>query len=134
MEFGVDTNIIARPISEDDRPWLELSLSDDKFHKDTDVDFFYEHGTVCNVYEDEAGPVLAVRGSKVLRLDIQFLANNNNRRNAHIMLHGFPQLAKQAKENGFKEIIFNSTSPELIAFCEKYLGFEKSGNELRRLL
>lgn len=124
-----------RPITEEDKILLAESISKDEYHKDnTDADFFYEYGSICNVYEDKTGPVMFVRGTQALRLDIQFINNENKRRNVAMMMQGFPTLAKQAKEAGFTEIIFNSTSELLRSFCIKYFGFEVSGDELRRLL
>lgn len=113
---------------------LDLSLSKDEHHTTTKPEFFTEPGTVCKVYEDEAGPILFVKGSPVLRLDIQFV-DNADRRNMKAMLEGLPPLAQKARDNGFKEIVFNTSSPLLKAFCIKRFGFELTeGDELRKVL
>ena len=123
-----------RPINEEDRLLLEFSLEGDSYHRDTTSDFFYDPNSVCNVYEDDEGPVLFVRGTKALRLDIQFVDNKDTKRNAAVMLEQFANLAQQAKANGFTEIIFNSNSPLLIRFCKQKFGFVESKGELRKFL
>ena len=112
-----------------------FSLSQDKYHTTTTPEFFTRPGTMCKVYEDGQGPVLFVRGSSVLRLDIQFVSNEDGRRNIKVMQEGLPPLAQKARENGYTEIVFNTTSPLLKAFCTKRFGFtEVEGDELRLML
>lgn len=113
---------------------LELALSRDEHHKETTPDFFTQPGTVCKVYEDEQGPICFVRGSKALRLDIQYVDNHDRKRNLAAMLAGFGALAATARENGFTEIIFQSNSPMLKRFCAKAFGFIESDGELRKIL
>src|ERR1700679_1136998 len=98
--------ITDRLYEEDDYHLLGLSLSQDKYHTETTPEFFTEPGTMCKVYEDESGPVLFVKGSPVLRLDIQFVSNDDGRRNIKVMREGLPPLAQRARENGYKEIVF----------------------------
>lgn len=111
---------------------LQLSLADDIYHQGTTVDFFTAPGSVCKVYEDEDGPICFVRGSKALRMDIQYMDNTDVRRNMKCMLQGFPPLVDKARENGFTEIIFNSDHDLLREFCVRRLGFVPSGDELRK--
>ena len=122
--------ITIRNIELSDKELLEKSLQEDEFHKDTPVEFFYEPGTVCSVYSDEAGIVLFTRGKavevnnkRVIRLDIQFLDNYAARRNLKVMLAGFTRLLDNAKDNGFNAMVFESTHPLLRNFCIKRLGF-----------
>lgn len=133
---SLDNMIISRHITEDDRILLSSSLILDEYHKNTPTDFFYEEGTMCNVYEDENGPICFVRGKPVvhdnvgiLQLDIQYLDNKDARRNMKAMLEGFPPLAEKAKENGFAGFFFISSAPLLRKFCIKRLGFEPFGDE-----
>jgi hypothetical protein len=126
--------ILSRRIEENDRPILAESLAADTFHQGTNVDFFYDQRSICNVYEDDDGPVMVVRGTKALRLDIQYLDNNDAKRNMRIMLDGFDDLAHKARESGFTEIVFNTNSPLLAQFCKKRFGFVESAGELRRFL
>lgn len=127
--------VTDRLYEDEDYHLLELSLSKDEHHTGTTPEFFTEPGTMTKVYEDVHGPVLFVRGSPVLRLDIQFVSNDDGRRNIKTMLEGLPPLAQKARENGFRELVFNTSSPLLKAFCMKRLGFQETvGDELRLLL
>lgn len=126
--------VTDRWLALEDYSLLELSLSRDEHHKDTKPEFFSQLGTVCKVYEDEQGPICFVRGARALRLDIQYVDNNDRRRNMAAMLGGFGELANKARENGFTEIIFQSNNPMLKAFCKKRLGFIESDGELRKSL
>lgn len=126
--------MISRLIEQTDRPLLEDSLGRDTHHQGTDPQFFYALGSVCNVYEDEQGPVLFCRGAKALRLDIQFVDNADFKRNRNILTKGFPELVTKAQNAGFTEIIFFSNSPLLIRFCTRVLGFHHVSGELRKLI
>jgi hypothetical protein len=117
-----------------DLPLLELSLARDEHHKGTPTEFFIQPGTVTKVYEDGEGPILFVRGAKALRLDIQYVSNDDHERNKAAMLAGFDGLAQKAKQNGFSEIIFNSNSRALKIFCKRNFGFQESDGELRKYL
>lgn len=124
----------SRPIDPTDKELLHASLTDDRYHTTTTTDFFYAPGSVCNVYEDEQGPVLFCRGSKALRLDIQFVNNRDFRRNRDVLINGFPNMMEKARANGFTEIIFCSNSPLLVRFCKHTLGFTDVDGELRLIL
>jgi hypothetical protein len=126
--------ITSRQIEPCDRDILRNSLAHDDSHAGTDPEFFYAPGSVCNVYEDELGTVLFCRGAKALRLDIQFVFNEDFARNRNMLLNGFPQLEAKAKASGFTELIFFSNSPLLVRFCTQKLGFRAVAGELRKLL
>ena len=126
--------VTDRWIEPSDITLLEISLAKDEHHKETTPDFFYAPGSVTKVYEDETGPVLFARGSKALRLDLQYVDNEDTKRNMRVMLDGFPALAKKAKESGFNELIFNTNSPLMRKFCIKRFGFVDSPGELRMFL
>ena len=115
--------VTSRHIDESDKAVLSVSLDRDKFHPNIKPDVFYEAGTIANVYEDEAGPIMFVRGCRSLRIDMCFVNNADSERNKAAMLAGFETLAAGAKAAGFKEIITSSNSPALVAFGEKYFGF-----------
>lgn len=117
-----------------DLPLLALSLAKDEEHKKTEPEFFTASGSVCKVYEDELGPICFVRGTKALRLDIQYVDNKDKKRNIAAMLGGFDALAAKARENGFTEIIFQSNNPLLKKFCVKAFGFVESDGELRKFI
>ncbi len=126
--------ITSRQIEPSDRTILSNSLAHDDTHIHTDPEFFYAPGSVCNVYEDELGTVLFCRGAKALRLDVQFVFNEDFTRNRNMLLKGFPAMEAKAKAAGFTELIFFSNSPLLIRFCTQQLGFRPVAGELRKLI
>jgi hypothetical protein len=126
--------ITDRLMEDADLPLLELSLSQDEHHKTTTPEFFQTPGTITKVYEDSHGPVLFARASVALRLDIQYVSNEDVERNKAVMLDGFPKLVAKAKENGYSEIIFNSQSRALRLFVRRYFKFEESAGEMRLIL
>lgn len=126
--------ITDRLMEDRDLPLLELSLSQDEHHVGTEPDFFIQPGTITKVYEDESGPVLFARASAVMRIDIQYVSNEDVERNKAVMLQEFPKLAARAKENGYSEIIFNTKSRALKLFVRRYFHFEESDGEMRLML
>lgn len=120
--------------AEQDFSLLELSLSKDEHHTSTTPEFFLEPGTITKVYEDEKGTILFVRGTPILRLDIQYVSNEDFQRNKQAMLDGFPALVQRAREHGFKEIMFQTNSRVLARFCKHNFGFAESQGELRKVL
>jgi hypothetical protein len=126
-----------RLIEEKDYNELSSSLLLDEYHTGTEPSFFYEEGTRCLVYEDEKGTILFLRGSPILasgiaiiKLDIQFVSNEDKRRNLKAIIVGFPELERMAINNGFTGLMFESNSPLLKEFCVKRLGFEDFGSGL----
>lgn len=117
-----------------DLPLLAVALARDEHHVGTEVEFFTDPSAVCKVYSDEDGPILFARAAKTLRLDLQYVDNADKKRNMRAMLEGFDKLAANAKEHGFSEIIFQSSSPLLVKFCKKMFGFVESHGELRKVL
>lgn len=116
----------------DDYTTLSFSLKRDQYHQETTPEFFYQPGSFCKVYEDDSGPIMFVRGLKSLRIDIQFINNNDFERNRRAMIENFPAFVNQCRSAGFGELVFNTTSPLLKRFCKKTLGFkEVPGDELR---
>lgn len=117
-----------------DEPILTASIEADEHHKGTPASFFAAPGTISKVYEDEDGPICFVRGSKALRLVVQFKDNSDSKRNLKAILAGIPDIAEKAKQNGFTEIVFDTANPALAGFCKKRFGFVEHEGELRRLL
>jgi len=125
--------ITNRPITETDIEPLKISLETSQFHKDTPIEFFTSPNAVSLVYEDENAPILVLRCAKSLRLDIEFLDDNDIQRNREAMLEGLPKLIEQAKASGYVELVFNSSSPLLTRFAQKKLGFDLvTDNVLRK--
>jgi hypothetical protein len=126
--------ITDRLLETADYPLLAESLSRDPFHKSTQPEFFFQPGTACKVYGLEGKPVMFVRGAKALRVDIQFIDNEDSERNRKVLLEGFEEFTARAKANGFVELIFCTASPVLRTFCEKYFKFAEVDGELRKFL
>jgi len=129
--------ITSRYITKDDYPLLANSLASDEYHKDTTPDFFYEEGTVCSVFEDDNGPVLFAKatpiiqeGVVIIKQDIQYINNNDARRNMKTMLAGFHIIEQRARENGIAGFLFVSNAPLLRKFCVKRLGFYEINDEV----
>lgn len=114
-----------RNVEEKDKPMLAEWISKEHDHSETKPEFYFEPKTKSVVYEDELGPVFAVRYSSSLRLDMEFNPDADKQRIRDLMKSGFPDVIQQAAAQGFKEIVFSSLSKRLIAFC-RMLGFSSS--------
>lgn len=126
--------ITDRWLQAEDLPALAASLAKDEYHKNTTPDFFLQPGTACKVYEDEKGPIMFVRGTKALRMDIQFFDNNDSERNREVMITQFPAFVEKVKEHGFTELIFCTDSRALRAFCKRQFKFKEVEGELRKFI
>src|SRR5271165_1719465 len=98
--------VTDRMMTESDELLLMSSLATDEHHFETPVAFFKQADTVTKVYEDERGPICFARVTKSLRLDIHFMDNGDNKRNASVLLQGIGPLVEQAKGSGYTEIVF----------------------------
>jgi hypothetical protein len=115
---------------------LAISLAEDEHHFETPVGFFTREDVVTKVYEDEQGIICYARATKSLRLDIHFLDNGDEKRNAAALIQGSKLLFEMAKANGFSEVVFTTNVPKLAGFCEAVFGYEKVSDQfvLRKLL
>jgi len=109
--------ITSRTIEESDQPLIESALAGDTFHPGVSSGVFYAPGTVANVYSDESGPIMFVRGCKSLRIDICFVDNADHVRNKAAIVDGFFRLVGQAKAAGFSEITTSTNGPGLLRFA-----------------
>jgi hypothetical protein len=120
--------ITSRHMTAEDIPLLQASIDGDEHHKGTDVNFWLESECMVNVYEDDAGPVLFLRGSilrdGICRLDIQFIDNTQGKRNLKCIGIGLPLMEEKLKLHNFIGIVFESKSPLLKKYCQKRHGFE----------
>lgn len=83
---------------------------------------------------EDGKPIFFWRQSKVLRIDIQFVPELNGMATGKALVKGLIWLEERAKAAGFREIVFDSVYPSLIAFMGK-LGFEPMGKDnFRKLL
>jgi hypothetical protein len=135
FRYNVEDQMVTdRRFEQADFPLLAESLARDPFHTTTQPEFFTQPGTTAKVYEIDGKPVMFVRGAPALRLDIQFVDNNDAERNRQVMLDQFDAFAERAKANGFTEIIFCTESPILKAFCKRRFKFREVNGELRKYL
>lgn len=113
----------VRNLTPKDRPMLEKWIADDPEHVGVSADFFYAPNTTGYVFEDEHGPVLILRASRCLRIDMQF-QQNQAERTAKTLKWGCAWLEDKAKRAGFVEMAFESMFPPLMRFCTRHLGFK----------
>jgi hypothetical protein len=113
--------MIIRPVEDSDREMIAGWIAREPSHEESTPEFYLAPNTKSVVYEDDLGPVFVVRYSSALRVDIDF-ADVEKERIRQALKQEFPAVAEQAKSQGFGEIIFNSVSKPLIAFC-RFMGF-----------
>jgi hypothetical protein len=121
-----------RSVSEHDRTLVETFISKDADHAGRcNADFWLpakeKDSTARFVMEDALGPCLFVRGENVLRLHIQF--SDSKMRNGRALIDFIPMIEEDARKHGFKQIIWDSVSPDLIKFTERF-GYRTSPNEV----
>lgn len=109
--------VTSRKIEDTDRASIAQALARDIFHPGTSADAFYLPNVLTNVYEDEAGPILLLRGARSLRIDMLFFDNLDRERNKAAMLAGFQKLVDGAKAAGFLQITTSTNSPALLKFA-----------------
>jgi hypothetical protein len=133
--------ITSRWIQPKDYKILKESLERDEYHKDGKPEFFYSIDACCNVYEDENGPIFFIRGYidgligfQTICIDIQFVSNDDRKRNMEALVFANENFTKQCKKCGFNEFVFQTNSPKLKAFCMKYLGFLEVEGRMRKQL
>ena len=118
--------ILMKPVSEQDRSEVESWIAAEPTHANNTFEFYQQANTRSLLYSDEEGPVLVVKFTPSLVMDAEFNPRASGKRIAAIMSEGFPELERQAKEQGFRSIVYESVSEKLIKFCEKYMGFKPS--------
>jgi hypothetical protein len=124
--------MIIRTLTENDEDMLSEWIAAEPDHAGNTVAFYSTPGTKSVLYSDEEGPVCVVRYSSSLRLDMEFNPTVSKDRIKEAMKSQLPEIAEQAKSQGFSELVFDSIAQPLIKFCEK-LGFSTCP-DYRRLL
>lgn len=120
----------VRPITEQDRPYLEMQIKADKYHRDwMTADCFMKPlpGESSWALEDKLGRVVFYfKNTPVIRMTIQFTAEadlSGKKRNMAGLIRGLAWIEAIFKRNRFREIIFDTTAPELELFAKRHLGF-----------
>lgn len=119
-----------------DLPQIAEWIQADPWHKDdarhTPQFLLTGNGLMSFCLTDEQGPLCFVRlddEGEIMRLATQFGPESEvskKRLVAGLLGEGVPYIIAFGRENGYKGIVFESTSPTLIAFMGK-LGFKSVG-------
>lgn len=123
---------LIRPISPEDRQAIETWIAGEPSHPNNTFEFYTESGCKSVVSEDEEGGVMVTRFTPCLRVDIDFNPEASPSRIGKAIASGLKDMAEQAKAQGFKEFVFESSSPKLVVFCER-LGYASSPDYRKRL-
>ena len=132
--YQFDGNTV-RPITEQDRPYLEMQIQADEYHRDKmTADFFLNllPGESSWALEDQDGRIIFYfKNSPVVRMHIQF---TKGRRRATLfgLIRGLAWIESIFSASRFREIIFDVDSPELEVFAKQHLGFVDAPNLLSR--
>jgi hypothetical protein len=124
---GEDWELLEAAMKQDDHSGLSYPL------------FYYEPGTVCNVWQYNGSPVLFCRG-KVLEdqtsvwLNVQFVNNKDKRKNAIVINAMVTDLIYKLGHEGFKDLQFKSDASALVDFCKKKFGFVEIDGILHKKL
>jgi hypothetical protein len=120
----------VRPLTERDRPYLEMQIRADEYHRDwMTADFFLkpEPGEDAWALEDHQGMIVFYfKTATAVRMYIQFPAITtigDRVRNAAGMTKGLAWISDIFRHNRFREILFDTKRPELANFAKRRLGF-----------
>lgn len=107
--------------------WMVEDTAD---HRKLNPDLFLEPRTESLMFGDEQGDLLALRISRVMRVDIQFNPDPAAKERLRAcLLKEFPWLKAEARKSGFRQLMFDSINKPLIAFCRRRFGFKPSPDE-----
>lgn len=114
----------VRKVEESDRPALIAAAQADPYHKKAGLtgDHWVDESSI--IYDDEIGDVIALKCTKVVRVDIQFMTQDPHR-NAMALKQGFDAFVRIFRNRGVKEIIFNTESPSVMKFFAKRYRFSE---------
>jgi hypothetical protein len=131
----------VRPLDERDRPYLNLQIRADDFHRGRmNADYFLklEPGEEAWALEDEQGMVVFYfKTATAVRMSIQFPAiegAEDKARNRSALLKGLVWIEGIFRANRFREILFDTEGVELANFAKRRLGFREAPGLLTRPL
>ncbi len=124
---------LTRATLEANREMLARWIDADVYHAGQNAeDWLRERPGVENMLVlDRKGPLFFLRCSNVMRTDIQFAPGESRELRVRIgmaLKSGLPWLANESRKRGFREMIFESSSPKLVQFLET-MGFRSSETE-----
>jgi hypothetical protein len=114
----------VRAVQESDRELLLAAAKADPYHAAAGISGERWTGPDSIFYEDEDGPVVALRTTNVVRVDIQFLTQDRVR-NSQALMAGFYAYVNILLKRGVKEVVFNTESPEVAHFFMKRFHFKE---------
>jgi hypothetical protein len=131
----------VRPITEQDRPYLEVQIQADEYHRHKVTPNFFLKllpGESAWALEDADGRVVFYfKNSPVVRMHIQFTAEadlTGKRKTMAGLIKGLAWIEAIFRVARFREIIFDADGPELYVFAKRHLGFVDAPGLLSRLL
>ena len=116
---------MIRTLNENDRPQIEAWIVAEPTHVNNTFDWYFEAGAKSVVFEDSDGQVLVAKFTPCLRVDIDFNPEAGASRIGKALVDGLKETSEAARNQGFKEFVFESLSEKLSAFCGR-LGYRKS--------
>jgi hypothetical protein len=114
--------LTVRAVQDTDKPLLMVAAEADPYHVAAGITGERWAGKDSIFYEDEFGPVVALKTSNVVRVDIQFLTQDK-KRNGDALVAGFYSYVGILQKRGVTEIVFNTESPEVAHFFQKRFHF-----------
>lgn len=130
-----------RPVTEQDRPLLQLWIDADPFHAGRVLpDFFLrlQPGEGAWAFEDAMERVVFyLKTQNAARLHIQFGPSrtaDDRERNREALLLGVEWLERQLAANLFHEMVFDSVNPALMRHAKRRLAFQDVPGEMRRVI
>ena len=116
----------VRKVEATDKPLLDAAAMADPYHVAAGLTGDHWAGKDSIFYEDEFGPVVALKTTNVVRIDIQFLTQDKLR-NASALVAGFYQYVNVLRNRKVNEVIFTTESPEVAHFMQKRFHFRPVG-------
>jgi hypothetical protein len=137
--FHFDTYTV-RPVTESDRVYLEALIEADPYHhQQMDADYFLKlrPGEDAWALEDDKGKVLFYfKTQTAVRLSIQFANAETSAEKTHnriALLKGLAWMEAQLSANGYREILFHTDAPELVAMAKRRMGFREVSGLAREI-
>lgn len=114
----------VRQVEPTDKPLLMAAAEADPYHKAAGLTGEHWVGRDSILYEDENGPVVALKTRNVVRVDVQFMTQDKAR-NAKALMEGFARYVQILLNRNVTEIVFNTNSPEVALFFQNRFRFRE---------
>lgn len=118
----------SRQMVVEDRDSLQAAMDRNTWHPGQKAESYMVNG-VTFVYGDK--PVTFLNYEKILRVRVQWSDEQDRDGNREALVQMVEDAVKLARDNGYKEIIFQ-TSNKALGKAATRLGFEESPGEYRR--